>query len=160
MRSIDRLLLRFRSLFSRARTEQDLDAELRFHLQQQIDENLTAGMTLEEASCAARRTVGGLAQIQEECRDMRGLNLVDNAVQDFRYAIRQLRRNPGFSCISIFVLALGICAAVTILGFVDAALIKPLPYRDQSLWQILILAGTCDPCCLPDFATKKSNQFV
>ena len=73
MRSIDRLLLRFRSLFSRLRVEHELDAELRFHLQQQIDENLTAGMTLEEASCAA----------------------------------------------------------VTILGFVDAALIKPLPYRDR-----------------------------
>jgi len=132
MRWIDKLLLRFRSLSSHPRVEQELDDELRFHLQQQIDENLTAGMSTEEAHYAARRTIGGLAQIREQCRDMRGLNMVDNAVQDFRYAIRQLRRNPGFACTSIFVLALGICAAVAIFGFVDAALIKPLPYRDQS----------------------------
>ena len=88
MRSIGRLFLRFCSLFSRTRVEQELDDELRFHLQRQIDGNLTVGMTLEEACHAARRTVGGLAQIREGCLDMRGLNMVDNAVQDFRYATR------------------------------------------------------------------------
>lgn len=132
MRSANKLLLRLRSLFRGPDVEHELDAELRFHLDQQIEENMAAGMSAEEARYAARRTIGGLAQIREECRDMRGLNVVDNAVQDFRYAIRQLRRNPGFACTSIFVLALGICAAVAIFGFVDAALIKPLPYRDQS----------------------------
>jgi len=132
MRWADKLLLRLRSLVRRAHIDHELDVELRFHLQQQIEENLAAGMTLDQASHAARRTVGGLAQIRDECRDMRGLNIVDNAAQDFQYAIRQLRRNPGFACTSVFVLALGICAAVAIFGFVDAALIKPLPYRDQS----------------------------
>ena len=63
---------------------------------------------------------------------MRGLNWIDNAAQDFRYAIRQLRKNPGFACTATFVLALGIAATVTIFGLVEAALIKPLPYRDQS----------------------------
>ena len=63
---------------------------------------------------------------------MRELNWIDNAVQDFRFAIRQLRKSPGFTCTATFVLALGIAATVTIFGLVEAALIKPLPYRDQS----------------------------
>jgi predicted permease len=63
---------------------------------------------------------------------MRGLNPIDNLVQDFRYAVRQLRKNPVFACTAICVLALGISATVAIFGFVEAALIKPLPYRDQS----------------------------
>jgi macrolide transport system ATP-binding/permease protein len=63
---------------------------------------------------------------------MRGLNWIDNAFRDFRYAIRQLRKSPGFAGAVSFVLALGISAAVIIFGLVEAALIKPLPYRDQS----------------------------
>lgn len=63
---------------------------------------------------------------------MRGLNPLDTTYQDLRYAVRQLRNNPVFACTAIFVLALGISAAVAIFSFVEAALIKPLPYRDQS----------------------------
>ena len=124
--------LRLRSLFARRGVEQELDAELSYHLERQIEEYRAAGMTDREARHAALREMGGTAQRKEECRDMRRLNLVDNAIQDFRYAIRQLRKSPGFTCTAIFVLALGIAAAVTIFGLVDGALIKPLPYRDQS----------------------------
>ena len=73
MRWLEKLMLRWRSLFRRPEVEQELDAELRFHLQQQIDENLAAGMSAAEASYAACRTIGGLTQIQEECRDTRRL---------------------------------------------------------------------------------------
>ena len=76
MRSIHTLLLRFRSLFSRARVDHDVDAELRFHLEQQIEENLAAGMSAEEARYAARRTFGGLAQFKEACRDRRRVNWI------------------------------------------------------------------------------------
>jgi predicted permease len=115
----------------RRNVEQELDEELRYHLERQIEIEIADGKTPEEARYAALRSVTDIEQRKEECRDVRGLNLIDNAAQDFRYAIRQLRKDPGFSCTAIFVLALGISAAVTIFGFVDAALIKPLPYRDQ-----------------------------
>ncbi len=100
MRWIDQLSLRFRSLFSRARIEQELDDELRFHLQEQIEENMAAGMTLEDARHAARRTVGGVEQIKEECRDMRRVNYIENFLQDIRYGVRQLRRSPAFTALS------------------------------------------------------------
>jgi len=93
----EKLVLRFRSLFSRTRVEQELDDELRFHLEQQIEENLADGMTLEAARHKARRTIGGIAQVREECRDMRGLNMVDNAVQDFR-RLPSLQPSPSRRC--------------------------------------------------------------
>src|SRR6204780_912623 len=67
---------------------------------------------------------------KEECREMRGLNLIENLRKDLRFAIRQLRKNLGFTCTAILVLALGMCASVAICAFVDAVLIKPLPYRN------------------------------
>jgi hypothetical protein len=73
---------------------------------------------------------------------MRGLNWFDNSLQDFRYAIRQLRKSPGFACTATLVMSLGISAAVAIFGLVEAALIKPLPYRDQSR---LVAAYGCGP---------------
>ena len=74
MRRLDKLLLRLRSLFRRPEIEDELDHELRFHVAQQIEENLSAGMRPEEARYAARRSIGGLAQIKEKCRDMRRVN--------------------------------------------------------------------------------------
>jgi macrolide transport system ATP-binding/permease protein len=132
MRLVSIFRLKLRSLFSRQRLEQELDEELRYHLERQIEEGIAAGMTPENARHAALRSVRDIAQRKEECRDMRGLNVIDHAVQDFRYAMRQLRKSPGFACTAIFVLALGISAAIAIFGFVDAALIRPLPYRDQA----------------------------
>jgi len=124
--------LRLRSLFWRAQVEAELDEELRYHLERQIEVNIAAGMSAEEARYAALRAMHGLDQRKEECRDMRRLNFVDNLWRDSRYAIRQLGKNPGFACTAIFVLTLGTSAAIVILGFADAALLKPLPYRDQS----------------------------
>src|SRR6266849_324621 len=124
--------LRLRSLFARHQVERELDEELQYHLERETERYVAAGMSAENARQQALRALGAITQRKEECRDMRGLNWIDNALQDFRYAIRQLRKSPGFACTAIFVLALGISAAVTIFGLVEAALIKPLPYRDQS----------------------------
>src|SRR5947208_17161581 len=108
MRWANKLLLRLRSLFRRPAVDHELDAELRFHLEQQIAENLAAGMSLEEARFAARRKIGGLVQIKEECREERRVDLKENCVRDLRYDLRLLSRNRSFTAIAVITLAMGI----------------------------------------------------
>ena len=132
MRFATMLRLQLRSLFLRRRVEQELEEELRYHLEREIDERIASGMNSDDARYAALQSIKDLEQRKEECRDMRRLNLIENSARDLRYALRQLRKSPGFTCAVILVLAFGLSAAVTIFGFVDAALVRPLPYRDQS----------------------------
>ncbi|MGH9158885.1 MAG: ABC transporter permease, partial [Vicinamibacteraceae bacterium] len=127
-----RLGLRLRSLFLKQRVEQELDEELRYHLEREVDERLAAGLTLEEARLSARRSLGPIGKSMEECRDTRGVRFIEQRSQDLRFAVRQLLKHRGFACTAILVVALGIAANVVIFGFVDAALIKPLPYREPS----------------------------
>jgi macrolide transport system ATP-binding/permease protein len=132
MRHLTILGLRLRSLFDRARVDRELDDELQYHLGREIERGLAAGMSPEEARYAALQSIRDMQQRKEECRDARGLNPLDKLAGDVRYAVRQLRRNPAYAFTAIFVLALGIGATATIFGFVQAALINPLPYRNQS----------------------------
>ena len=104
-RRFDILRLRLRTFFRRKRVERELDKELSFHLAQQIDENLARGMSPREARDAASRALGGYAQIQEECRDMRRTNHIENLAGDLRYAIRSLCRTPGFTAVVVLTLA-------------------------------------------------------
>ena len=141
--------LRLRSLFSRPVIDQELDEELQYHLDRQIEEYVAAGMSRTRARSAALREIAGFTQRKEECRDMRGFNLIDSLQRDFRYALRQLRKNVGFTFTAIFVLALGMCASVSIFAFVDAALIKPLPYRGPArLLGVLEKLPFCSYCNL------------
>jgi putative ABC transport system permease protein len=130
MRHWHMLRLRVRSLLRRGRVERELQRELQFHVDQQIDENVAAGMPLEEARRAALRTLGGLAQIQEECRDMRRTGYLENLGRDTRYALRMLRASPGFAVVMVLTLGLAIGANSAIFSVIDGVLLKPLPYPE------------------------------
>jgi predicted permease len=124
----DIAVLRLRSLVGKARVEQELDRELKFHFDRQVEENMAKGMSAAEALAAARREFGGLAQIQEECRDMRRTNLVESMGSDLRYAVRTLGRTPGFTVVIVLTLALAIGANSAIFSVIQGVLLRPLPY--------------------------------
>src|SRR3984957_11938255 len=109
----------------------DLEEEMEFHRQQKEKELRESGLSAEEARHAAQREFGNDLKLREESRDVFGF-WWETTVQDFRFAMRQLRKNVGFTSTAILVLALGMAASIAIFAFVDAALIKPLPYRDTS----------------------------
>src|SRR5262249_21931885 len=128
MRVLTIVRLRLRSLLRRGRVDRELDEEIRYHIERDVEERVASGMDVDTARRAAWRSAYGLSQRKEECRDMRGLTWLDHLRQDGRFALRQLRKAPIFTAAAVVTLSLGLAASVAIFAFVDAALIKPLPY--------------------------------
>lgn len=140
-RSWEIVRIGMRSLFRRAEVERELDKELRFHLAQQIEENLALGMPPAEARFAALRKLGGVTQIEEQCRDMRRTNPIEDFLRDLRQAARAFVRNPGFYVVIVLTMALSIGANSAIFGVVDGVLFRPLPYAKPDRLVRMFLSG-------------------
>ena len=131
MESIVRFFRKLPALLRRERFNRELDEELAFHRHQVEKELRTQGMAAEEARYTARRRVGSDARVREETHDVVGFRL-ETVMHDVRYAVRQLRNNPGFAVTVVVVLALGIGAITAIFSTVNPILFKPLPYPQAS----------------------------
>jgi predicted permease len=132
MKTLRAWMSRARGTWPSARREQELAEEMESHLAMHVDDNLRGGMSPEEARRQAVLALGGVEATKEAWRDRAGLPFVDQSRQDLRFAGRQLAKHPAFAATATLVLALGTGASTAIFAFVDAALVRPLPYRDPA----------------------------
>ena len=134
-----------RYLFHRNRLEREMDEELKFHLDCQIQERVRKGMTPEEARRTVLLDFGGIGQAREQCRDACGSRFLTEIRQDLRYAVHQLIKNPVFSSLAVLVLALGIGANTAIVSILDCLVFRPLPVlRPERLTRIADSASYLD----------------
>src|SRR5467141_3082104 len=163
MRELCRTFLhRLAALFRHRHLEDDLDAELRSHIEMAIELNLRKGMSAGDARREALRSFGGIEQTKEIYRDQRGLPMIETALQDLRFGLRMLRRSPGFSALAILCLTLGIGANAAVFSWIEGILFRPYPAVTHQE-QLLALAGTArgesghTSLSWPDFADLQRN---
>ncbi|HEX2661741.1 MAG TPA: ABC transporter permease [Candidatus Acidoferrum sp.] len=155
--------LRFRSLFRRNRVEQELDEELRYHLERKTEEFLAQGVSPEDARRRAFGAMDGLELRKEECRDARGVNFLDTLSQDVRFGLRLLRKSPGFTAVAVLTIALGIGANTAIFGLVDTAFLRGLPFLEPGrlvhIWTIEEDGDTHTPTPMQYQAIREDSKL-
>jgi hypothetical protein len=130
-------------LLGHSRVEEEFSAELESHMAMDIDEGIREGLTPEEARRQALIRLGGEAQVRQAYRDRATVPLVLSIMQDVRFALRQMRKAPGFTLTAVFTLALGIGANAIIFTLVDSILLRPLPYPNQD--RLMRIVGSTMP---------------
>jgi hypothetical protein len=134
--------LRLRSLIRRAQADQELDEELRDHLERAAEKYVAQGMTPEKALRRARLELGGIEQTKEKCRDARGVNWIHDFVGDLRHGLRGLRKNLGVTTIVVLTLALGVGANTAIFGLVNGILLQRLPVSQPEQIVALVIQSS------------------
>src|SRR5579872_2705894 len=156
---------RLESVSNRERLDAALAKELAFHFEQLVRENLAEGMTPGEARRKARRSLGSVALLEEQCRDQRRMSWLHDLRQDVWYGFRMLRKNPGFAAAAAISLALGIGANAAILGAVDAMLLGRLPVAEPDRVVVLRTYPLGNPrqttqASIPDYIAWQQQNHV
>src|SRR5215472_17850995 len=129
-------------LWRRKEMDEQLEKELGFHLEQHTADLIAQGYTPDEARRQARLSLGGLAQVEEACREARETRWLEDLLQDLRYAIRTLWHKPGFTVVALLTLSLGIGATTIMFTVINGVLLKPLPYLSPE--RIVVLQEKTD----------------
>src|SRR5215813_11608828 len=164
MAMLNKSRLRLRALFFKPKMEDELQAELQFHLEREIEENIIRGMTPEEARFAALRSFGDVERVKEESRDVRGLPVLETLFHDLRFGARMLFKNPGFTLIAVVTLALGIGANTAMFTIVHGVLLRPLDYPkpDQLMYltaEAPAIGGARNALSVPEYTEfRQMNQ--
>jgi putative ABC transport system permease protein len=141
MRWYQKLRPPLRSLFCKQQAQRELGDEFQFHLQCQTDEYIATGMDPAKARFAARRSRGGVEQFKQECREMRGVSIIEHIQRDLRFGFRMLVRSAGFSLLAILCLTLGIGANAVVFSWMEGVQFRPYPGVAHQE-RLFILVGT------------------